>query len=149
MAVNIRHFGVIKNGKRVYHNLSLHHQQLLALEGKEFEEVIKERVKKNTLSQYAFYYGAILPTCHNSEMFSHYNKPEDIHEDYFADMFLSYKKLIQLPDGKRVEKTKVKSLSELNRKEMSAFIEKVIAECETNGINILSEEQYKNKTYGL
>lgn len=149
MAVQIKHFGKVVNGKRVYSNLTLHHQQLLALEGKEFEEVIKERTKKVTLDQYAFFYGAILPTCHNSEMFSHYDKPEDIYEDYFADKFLSYKKLITLPDGTTYTKTKYRSLTELNRKEMSAFIESVLRDCDMNGILVLPPEMYKNKTYGL
>lgn len=149
MAVQIKHFGKIVNGKRVYSNLSLHHQQLLQLEGKEFEEVIKERTKKVTLDQFGFYYGGILPTCHQSEMFSHYDKSEDIHEDYFADKFLSYKKLITLPDGTIHTKTKYHSLTSLNRKEMSEFIEKVLIDCEMNGILVLSPEQYLNKTYGL
>ncbi len=149
MATFVRHFGIIKNGKRVYHNLSLHRQQLIALEGKEFEEVIKERTKKVTLDQFAYYYGGILPTCYDSEMFSHHNKPEDIHEDYFADMFLSYKKLVQLPDGRKIEKTKYHSLSSLNRKEMSSFIEKVLFECQNLAIAVLTPEEYKNKTYNL
>jgi len=149
MKPQVRHFGKIVNGKRNYYNLELHHQQLLQLEGKEFEEVIKERAKKITLDQYAFYRGAILPTCHQSEMFSHYDNNDEIHEEYFAHKFLRYKKLVNNSDGTKIERTKVRSLSELNRKEMSEFIEKVLYHVQELGILVLSPEEYKNKTYNL
>lgn len=147
MKPQVRHFGKIVNGKRSYYNLELHHQQLLALEGKEFEEVIKERVKKITISQHNYYRGAILPTCHQSEMFCHYDNKDEIHDEYFSEKFLKYVKMANNPDGTKTEKIKYRSLSDLNRKEMSDFIEKVIADCDLNGIIVLSPESYYNKLY--
>jgi len=149
MKPQVRHFGKIVNGKRSYYNLELHHQQLLALEGKEFEEVIKERAKKITLDQLAYYYGAILPTCYMSEMFSHYDNKEEIHEEYFAEKFLRYTKIVNNTDGTKTTKIKYHSITEYNRKEMSEFIQKVLADCDMNGIIVLSPEQYQNKTYNL
>ena len=149
MKVNVRHFGKVINGKRVYNNLELHRQQLLQLEGKDFEEVIKERSKRVTLDQFSFYYGGILPTCYNSETFSHYDNHEEIHEEYFAPKFLKYTKQVNSLDGTKKESVKYRSLSDLNRKEMSEFIEKVLIETELLGIHVLTSEEYKNKIYNL
>lgn len=147
MSLQIKHFGKVIKGRKVYNNPELYTAQLHQLEGQEFEEIIKKRTRKVSYSQHDFYRGGILPTCYQAEMFSHYDKPDDIHEDYFADKFLSYKKDVVLPDGKRIQKTKVISTADLNMEEMSKFIEKVLIECEMLGISIMSKDEYYNRFY--
>lgn len=143
----IKHFGKIVNGKKEYNNPSLYAMQIAQLEGQEFEETIKKRSKKPSLDQYAYYWGIILPICYTHEMFSHYAKSDDIHEDYFGDMFLSYTKVITLPSGEKRQKQATRSLSDLNAEEISLFIEKVRLECGFLGITILTPEEYKNQYY--
>lgn len=142
----IKHFGRVINGRKVYHNKALYYQQIALLEGKEFEEVIKEKKRKVTNDQYAYYYGGCLPTCHESEYFSHFDKAADIHV-YFEYKFLTYKKMMIIGDEKQ-EITKQISLSELSRKEMGEFIEKVLYHARNDlKINILSSEDYYNENY--
>ena len=147
--VHIRHFGKVIKGRKVYNNQQLYNHQLEALEGQEFEEITKKRTKNKTISQNDYYRGAILPTCYASEMFAHYDKPDDIHEEYFKEKFLSYTKLVNMPNGSKIEKIKYRSTSDLNREEMSTFIEKVLIDCACMNIIVLSGEQYYNKLYNL
>lgn len=147
MSLLIKHFGFIKNGRKVYHNPELYNAQLLQLEGQEFEEIIKKRTRKTTHSQFDFYRGIILPICYQQECFSHYDKPDDIHDDYFADKFLSYTKTVTLPDGRKVEKKRTISTSSLTVEEMSKFIEKVIIDCAELGIIIKDPQAYINSHY--
>jgi len=142
----IKHFGRVMNGRLNFHNKEYWYQQAWALEGKEFELQIKERKQKVTNDQYAYYYGAILPTCIETEHFSHFDKPADIHI-YFEYKFLTYKVMLEAGDVKK-EISKTYSLSDLGKKEMSMFIEKVIMHLRADlHINILSSEEYYNEQY--
>ena len=145
MKPTIKYFGRIEKGKKIYNNPSLYSAQLNQLEGQEFEEIIRKRSRKTTLSQHAYYRGIILPICHQNEMFSHYDKPDDIHEDYFGEKFLSYTKIITMPDGSKREKTAIKSTADMPDDETSKFIEKVVMECANLGITILTPEEYYNQ----
>jgi hypothetical protein len=139
--INIKHLGKVMNRKLYFINSRLWEQQLSMLEGKEFELIIKERHKKTTVDQHGYYRGGILGTCHQTEMFSHFDKPDDIHENYFAPKFLSYKVMVELPKEKYTI-TKVRSMSQLDKKETAEFIDRVLADCAENGVEILSPEEY-------
>lgn len=144
--VHVRHFGKVVRGRKVYNNPELYNLQLQALEGKEFEEIIKERSKRTTDSQHAYYRGAILPACFQSEMFAHCDKPDDIHE-YFAERFLSYTVMIHYPNGVKKEHIRTRSMADLNRSETAEYIARVKMECEILEIQILSPDEYYNKLY--
>lgn len=146
--MKIRHHGRIENGRIIHYNEELYQQQLQALEGKEFVLVIEERHRKPSPSQQGFYRGGILPSCHNSELFFHFDKPEDIHTDFFAPKFLGYTTVVQLPHEK-YEQKHVKSLADVTDKEMTAFIDRVLAFCAENDIVILEPDNYLNKKYGI
>ena len=146
--IDIKHQGKVVGGKISHYNLELYQQQLYELEGKEIVILIKERHKKITTSQQGFYRGGILPSCYNSEMFSHFDTKDDVHSNYFAPKFLSYIVPVKIKN-EQYEIKKVKSLTELSDKEMSVFIERVLAECAELGIIVLSPEEYNNKYYGL
>lgn len=142
MSLVIRHYGKIENGVKKYYNFDLYKKQIESLEGQEFEEVIKKRFHKVSTDQHAYYRGAILQTAHQHEAFSHFNKPDDIHEDVIAPTFLSYVKPIELK-GKRWDKLEVISTSSLSKEEMAKFIDRVIAWLSVEfGIEVLSPEDY-------
>lgn len=147
MKVTIKHTGIIKNGRKIYDNPNLYTDQIISLEGKKFEEVIKEKHNEVTHNQYGYYRGAILPTCHKTEMFSYFDKKDDIHENYFAPLFLSYIVMVRLPNRKPYEQTKVRSLADLSKDEMTEFIERVLAHCVENNINCPPPEAYYQKYY--
>ncbi len=137
----IRHLGVVKGGVKTYTNPELYQQQLLALEGKEFVEIIEERKKDPSLNQHRYYRHAILKSCHESEQFISFNKPDDIHKYYFAPMFLTYTEVITV--GKEnIEVEITQSMADLSMKEVGVFIERVLAHCAELGIIILDPEQY-------
>lgn len=144
--IDIKHQGKVVGGKIVHCNPDLYQQQLYELESKEIYILVKERHRKVTSSQQGFYRGGILPSCHNSEIFSYFDTKDDIHTNYFAPKFLSYIVPVKIKN-EQYEVKKVRSLTELNDKEMSVFIERVLAECTELGILILSPEEYSNKNY--
>jgi len=140
----VQHYGRVRNGKVIFDIASLYDDQLRELEGKQIVMTIKERHKSPTKSQYGYYRGCILPICYETEMFSAYDNKDEIHEFYFADKFLSY--TIKDPKTGK-EKQRVRSLSDITDKEMSVFIERVLAECAELGIEIPPSEMYYNKYY--
>lgn len=146
MKTNISHYGEVKRGKKVYYNPDLYQRQIDSLEGRKFVEIIKPITKKPSLGQYGYYRGGILIACHLSEMFCHFDNKDDVHTLYFAKKFLSYTRLVVLPNEK-YEVMVTRSLADLDREEMSEFIERVKADCAMNGIEILSPEDYYNKYY--
>lgn len=146
--IQVKLYGKIINGRKVYHVPALVNAQIAQLgEGTEFEEILQKRKHKTTLSQHAFYRGVILEACYASEMFSGCDKADDIHDDYFAPKFLSYKKMVTLPDGKQQEITKYISMADMSMEETAAFIEKVIADCAMNGIFFRSPEEYHHNIF--
>jgi len=146
MRIEIKHSGEVRNGVKYYDNPDLYRQQLQELEGKRFVEIIKEKHQSPSRSQHNYYRGGILPACHKSEHFSYFDKTEDIHEDYFSEKFLTYKKEVQI-DNERYLITRKISTSSLNQKEMSEFIERVIARCSELGIMVPDPNEYYNKYF--
>lgn len=147
MNVQVRHFGrVLPNGNISFYNVELWQEQRESLAGKEFELTIKERHKRPSVSQFGYYWGGILKTCLQHESFSHYTTVEELHKDVFQPMFLSYQ--VRIVVGKKKwDKTMVKSLTELNKKETSEFIDNVLNFIAQEGVFILPPEQYTDKYY--
>ncbi len=140
--VTLRHYGKITNGKKEYFNPALYKQQLDALEGQEFEEVIKKRFRKVSDDAHAYYRGAILKTAHQHEDFIHFDKPDNIHDDVIVPMFLSHIKTVTLK-GRTTDKIEYVSTGSLSKDEMSVFIERVLAWLATeHGIIVLTPEEY-------
>lgn len=147
MNVTIRHFGrCLDNGNIVFYNKEIWDEQRSVLAGKEIELVIKERHKRPSVSQFGYYWGGILKTCLQHESFSHYTTVEELHKEVMAPMFLSYQ--IRIVVGKKKwDKTMVKSLTELNKRETSEFIDNVLNFVAQEGVLILPPEQYTDKYY--
>lgn len=146
MKLQVKHSGVVKNGKKIYDYPDLYSQQLFELEGKQFVEIIQEKKRKVTISQHAYYRGGILGSCYKSEMFSYMDNKDSIHDLYFAKKFLTHIETVELPN-ERYEVSVTRHLSEISTKEMSEFIEKVLAECADLGIEVLPSEMYYSKYY--
>lgn len=125
-----------------FYNIPLLNHCKNELEGKEFELVLKEKHSRVTNSQYRYYFGGVLRTCYQTEMFSHFDKADDIHEMFFGPKFLSYTKVVEVGKEKSLVK-RVPSLTTITRKELGEFIDKVIIWCAEHSIVILSPEQYK------
>lgn len=147
MKVEIKHFArILQNGNISFYNNEMWQEQRQALAGKEVELVIKEKHKRPTVSQFSYYWGGILGTCLTCECFNHYSTKEELHKEVFAPMYLSYQVRV-IVGKKKWDKVMVKSLSELNKKETSDFIENVINFCAEQGVIILPSEQYIEKYY--
>jgi hypothetical protein len=146
-AILIKHFGrCLDNGNIVFYHKSLWDEQRDALSGKEIEITIKEKHKRPTVSQFSYYWGAILKTCLQNESFSHYTTVEELHKEVMAPMFLCYQ--IRVVVGKKkYDKHMVKSLTELNKKETSDFIDNVLNFVAQEGVIVLSPESYTDKYY--
>ncbi len=141
----IIHYGQIRDGKKIYYRPELYEKQIEQLEGKKFEERIKEKSEKPSKETSGFYRGAIINSCMESSIYEGWTKDE-IHA-YFASKFLSQIIEKQLPDGHRIEFVKVTSTSDLNQLEMNEFIVKVIDDCAIKGIQILEPWEYNLTKY--
>ena len=147
MNIEVKHFGrVLQNGNISFYNNEMWQEQRQSLAGKEFELILREKHKRPTVSQFSYYWGGILGTCLACECFSHYTTKEELHKEVFAPMYLSYQVRV-IVGKKKWDKVMVKSLSELNKKETSDFIENVINFCSEQGVVILPSEQYIEKYY--
>ena len=147
MSVDIKHIGRIdENGKKVYYNPALYRDQIDLLRGHEFVEIIKKKHQKVTQSQHGYYRGVILPICHKTNRFIHFDTKDTIHDDYFAPKFLSYIKVVEI-DGKVTEQKKEKSISNLSKEEMAEFLERVISDCTDNQIRVPSPEEHYHEYY--
>jgi len=147
MNPEIRHHGFIKNRKLIFQEPELYNKAVEALEGKEFTLTLKRKHKQVSQNKYAYYFGGILAVLYQTEMFSHLDNKDQIHELYFAPKFLSYTKIIEI-NGVKQEKKGTRSLADLSDEEMGAFIERVIADCETElNIEIYPPETYYSKYY--
>ena len=140
----IKHFGKVVNGKRIYNNPALHDEYVKDLEGKEFVEVIKVKFKKVSTDAHGYYRGGILGECMNYEMFQGWTR-EEIHDNHFAPLFLSYKKAIKYLSGGETlfrETTVVESTANLSSKEMFEFCERCIQWLTEVGIVVHTPEEY-------
>lgn len=147
MNVEIKHFGrILPNGNISFYNNELWNDQRQSLAGKEFELSIKERHKRPSVSQFSYYWGAILKTCLQNESFSHYLTVEELHRDVMQPLFLGYQVRVVV-GKKKYDKHMVKSLSDLNKKETSEFIENVLNFIAQEGVIVLDPEQYKERYY--
>ena len=147
MKITLRHFGKIhENGNIIFYDNKMWENQRLSLRGKEFELVIKPKLKRPSPNQFSYYFGGILGTCITCEQFSHYSTVEEIHNEVFKPMYLSYQVMVKVGD-KKWQKTVTRSLSELNKEETSEFIQNVLNFCAQEGIEILEADKYVQKHY--
>lgn len=147
MTPEIRHYGFVKNRKLIFAEPSLYNKVVESLEGKEFVLTLKRRHKKVSQNKYGYYFGGILGVLHQTEMFSHLDNKDQIHELYFAPIFLSYSRLIEI-NGQKKEIKGVRSLADLSDEEMGTFIERVRAHCEMElNVEIHDPETYYSKYY--
>lgn len=146
MSVKIIHLGIIRNGKKIFYRPELYLKQIQALEGKEFEEQIQEKFIKASQSSHAYYRGGIIGSCLLTDKFAGWEE-QDVHK-YFTNKFLkrTIEKVFQ-STGEVAHLTSIESTGSLNQKEMNIFIEKVIAECAQEGIEILSPDEYNISKY--
>jgi hypothetical protein len=145
--ITIKHFGrVLPNGNISFYNVELWQEQRESLAGKEFELTIKDRHKRPSVSQFGYYWGAILKTCLQNESFSHYTTVEELHKEVMAPMFLCYQVRVVV-GKKKYDKHMVKSLTELNKKETSEFIDNVLNFVAQEGVIVLSPESYTDRYY--
>lgn len=146
----LKHFGKISNGKRLYYNVELHSESIAKLEGQEFEEVIKLKHKRVSHDAFAYYYGAVIGTALEFEMFGGWNKDEV--DDFFSDMFLSYTKTLCLKQDSgedhlyTVRKIESKGTG-FSSKQMSIFVEKVIGWLAEHNIVVPPSENFVRGKY--
>jgi hypothetical protein len=137
-------------GRKIHlHNLPLYEKNADALEGKRIEFVMKEEIDKPSVDQHAYYRGAVIETGLTAECFGGWTG-DDLHE-FFANEFLGANVMVHVvrKDGSVINKMNrnVSSLSDLNKKEMSEYVEKCIAFLALEGITVYDSNQYKLNKY--
>lgn len=141
-------YGTIKNGKRLYWKPNLHQTLISSLEGKVFEEIIRERIEPSTDDQRGYLFGAIIrKTCMNTELFGGWT--EDEIYDFFAGKFFSVKKTV-IFKGKEYTIKKPLSLNKRNgagKKRVSEFISRIVEFLANEGIEVQDPSSYKLNSY--
>lgn len=141
----IRHYGIIRNRKKVYYKPELQLKQLEELDGREFEEIIKERKQRITPETHGYYRGGIINSCLTTEMFGGWSEDE-VHA-FFVKLFLTTVVEKIFPSGRRVEIPQVRSTGDLNQQEMNEFVNRVTEWLSEHEIEILEPEQYNLSKY--
>lgn len=144
MDIVVRHTGEIDlTGKLKFDNVELFNDVKNRLRGKKIELTLKEKSEEKTVDQLGYYYGGVLKTAHATNQYDWLDKSEDLHEKVFAPKFLMYEKAVRTVNNKITMRKMIRSLSDLNQKEMSQFIERVIADLESDGIRVLLPSEYE------
>ena len=145
----VRHNGYIENGVVYYHNIDLYNRKIQSLEGKKISVTIEEYREKATKDQFGFLFGGIIPTALEHECYAGWEKRELV--NHFENEFL----MEPVRKFKKINNKEVacpiwiaRKVSELDTKEMTIFIEKIIARLAEEGIVVLSPDEYKTKKYG-
>lgn len=148
--MQLKHFGKIVNGKRLYYNVELHRETIFDLEGCEFEETIKLKHKPVSEDAFGYYFGAVVGTALKFEMFGGWDK-NDV-DEFFSDMFLTYTKTLCIKHDNGTEEfrtiKKVESKSSgFSSKKMREFTEKCIQWLAGNGIIVPPSENWHLEKY--
>ncbi len=143
----IRHYGIVRNGKKVYYNPELYVRQLQDLEGKEFEETISPKFKKPSQGLFAFYWGGIISTCLTDEQFGGWDKDEA--DAWFCKLFLTRMVQKTMPDGQNIQIPIIRGTSDLSQEEMIEFCLKVEMYLANRGIQLLTPEEYNLTKYRI
>lgn len=141
----IKHYGIVKNYKLQFYNPQRYYANLRELNGREFENIIQEKKEDITLDQYGYYFGGILPTALQSNIFGGWTKDEL--DAYLSKKYLS-KIVIKKIWNEIIEFRVTPSKTKISKKIFSEFIEKVLIHMEIEGIHVLSPQEYyleKNK----
>lgn len=146
----IHFYGTVKNGSRQYYKNPMHQQLLASLEGKEFEETLRERFVDTTPDQMGYYRaGIIRHACMESEDFGGWSEKEI--SEWFGSMFLIFAKNKVIKHKGQEQPTILvvkESTANIGKKRMSEFIEKVLHYlAEQHDIYPLSPEDYFNGKY--
>ena len=143
--VTLKHFGKIVKGKRLYYNPDLHSETIASLEGQEFEEVIKLKHKKVSTDAYGYYYGCVIKTALEFELFGGWDK-EDV-DDFFTKKFLTYHKTVCLKytdvteDFSAIPKTPSKGQG-FSSNRMKEYTDRCIMWLAENGIIVPPSENF-------
>lgn len=105
------YYGTIQNGKLKLNNPKAFNKEIEKLEGKTIELTIKPKKRTRTLTQNAYYWGAVLPTISDYTGY----EVEDLH-NHFKYHFL--KKKVGNLDS-------FKSTTQLTKEEFTDYIEKI------------------------
>jgi hypothetical protein len=97
---------------------------------------LKQKSEDISSESFGYYFGIVLKVAHSTNQYDWLDKSEDLHEKVFAPKFLMYEKAVRTVNNKITMRKMIRSLSDLNQKEMSQFIERVIADLESDGISI-------------
>jgi len=146
----IKHFGKVIKGVKHYYNPELYKANLLEIEsfGGEFVETIKLRGKRISNDTYAYFFGGVIKTALEFEIFRGWTKEEVRwhYEDLFLAEEIMSKQLVGAVTKLEIVR-KHRSIADLNQKEMNEFTERVIEDLAMKGIVVLSPEQYQTEQW--
>lgn len=149
MAIQIRHYGIMKGRKIYLHNLPLYEKNADSLDGRKIEFTIKELHEKPSTDLHAYYRGGVIETALTAECFAGWDG-DMVHAE-LASLFLGFDRMVEYKrkDGSVVKKItrEVPSLANISQKEMVAYVERCIVFLAEEGVEVLSSEMYKLNKY--
>lgn len=145
MEGQIRHLGVVKNGKFQAYKPELLKSELQEKEGQPVYLLVQDYEVEKTTDELGYYYGGIIAgTCMRTEIFGGWEKEEI--DDFFQTMFLD-EHITKMMKGEVVSFNRRNRISKLTKKNMSMFINKVIQYLASEGIVVLPSEMYLKSKY--
>jgi hypothetical protein len=114
--------GIIRQGKKIYDNPNRYLVQLSKLEGKRFEEILRQQKSQRSLNQNNYYWGVVLEILSGHTGYT----ADDMHE-ILKFKFLRF--VIRIDNDEGMEY--VKSTTKLNTTEFEAYLTKIKQWAET------------------
>lgn len=149
MSIIPKFYGRIVGGKKQYYRPKQYANWMLLMEGKEFEEVIQQKIVNPSNDQHAYYRAIVRWLSYETEIFGGWD--EDYIHSFFANKLLSRKIVTQIyhNDGSMTseELIIIPSTAKLTRKEMSEFIQKFLDWLAGEGIFPPEADEFVTKNY--
>ena len=141
MAIQIRHYGIMKGRKIHLHNVPLFEKNADALEGKRIELSIKEVHEKPSTDQHAYYRGAVIETALTAECFGEWTGDEV--DEFLSDKYLGFNIVKHMGKYGGASFRVVPSKADLTRKEMAEYVDRCIGFLAENGVVVHTADEYK------
>lgn len=142
----IKHYGYVKNGILYLHNNKLYEDNVKSLEGRDIELTIEEKFEEKTTSQLGYIFGALWPSCQNTEMFGGWTKKE--FKDWIESEYLSRDYMKHL-NGKNKCIMVTDSLSNISKEKTSEVIQELVVFMTDNNIKVPDPSEWIGGKYRI
>lgn len=140
----IKHYGYVKDGLLYLHNNKLYEDTVKSFEGRDVEVTVEDKFEEKSNSQLGYIFGALWPSCQNTEMFGGWTKRE--FKDWIESEFLS-RDYIKILNGKNKYIWVTDSLANISKEKASELINELTSFMRDNDIKVPDPEKWSGEKF--